>query len=253
MSKEINARVLLKYDTAANWAQATFTPKKGEMIIYAPSGDTPVRYKIGDGTTPIGTLPFVAQTPVKGVDYFTDDDKTELVNDVLAALPLWDGTGATYEPIETVTTITINGTTYNVVSGHTWFTWCADVDNCNTDNYTCQNTDSKVFVAESTDYVIDSNGTAVTGADLVTIGGVYSIEAATAFTFTIDSTEYTADNGMTWYEWASSDYAPDSYSCTSTESNVYPTGETYVADSEGNAVIGSTLITEGGVYSIVTA
>lgn len=68
MSKEINARVLLKYDTAANWAQATFTPKKGEMIIYAPEGNTPVRYKIGDGTTPIGTLPFVATAGEDGIN-----------------------------------------------------------------------------------------------------------------------------------------------------------------------------------------
>lgn len=68
MSKEINARVLLKYDTAENWAKATFTPKRGEMLIYAPEGDTPVRYKIGDGTTPIGTLPFVATAGESGAD-----------------------------------------------------------------------------------------------------------------------------------------------------------------------------------------
>ena len=93
MSKEINARVLLKYDTAENWAKATFTPQRGERLIYAPEGNTPVRYKIGDGTTPIGTLPFVATagadgyTPVKGTDYFTEDDKAELVQEVIAALP----------------------------------------------------------------------------------------------------------------------------------------------------------------------
>lgn len=68
MSKEINARVLLKYDTAENWAQATFIPKRGEMIIYAPEGDTPVHYKIGDGTTAIGTLPFVATAGEPGAN-----------------------------------------------------------------------------------------------------------------------------------------------------------------------------------------
>ena len=30
-------------------------------------------------------------TPVKGTDYFTDSDKQELVADVLAALPIWNG------------------------------------------------------------------------------------------------------------------------------------------------------------------
>ena len=38
------------------------------MIIYAPEGDTPVRYKIGDGTTPIGTLPFVATAGEPGAN-----------------------------------------------------------------------------------------------------------------------------------------------------------------------------------------
>lgn len=32
------------------------------------------------------------KTPVKGVDYFTDADKAELVEDVLEALPTYDGT-----------------------------------------------------------------------------------------------------------------------------------------------------------------
>lgn len=31
------------------------------------------------------------KTPVKGEDYFTEADKAELVNDVLAALPTWEG------------------------------------------------------------------------------------------------------------------------------------------------------------------
>ena len=30
-------------------------------------------------------------TPVKGTDYWTDADKVEIVNDVLAALPTWTG------------------------------------------------------------------------------------------------------------------------------------------------------------------
>ena len=30
-------------------------------------------------------------TPAKGTDYWTDADKAEIVNDVLAALPTWTG------------------------------------------------------------------------------------------------------------------------------------------------------------------
>ena len=39
-------------------------------------------------TGPAGTDGY---TPVKGTDYFTEADKTELVNAVLAALPMWEG------------------------------------------------------------------------------------------------------------------------------------------------------------------
>ena len=39
-------------------------------------------------TGPAGTD---GHTPVKGTDYFTEEDKTELVNAVLAALPMWEG------------------------------------------------------------------------------------------------------------------------------------------------------------------
>ena len=31
-------------------------------------------------------------TPVKGIDYFTEEDKQELVNDVLANFPVYEGT-----------------------------------------------------------------------------------------------------------------------------------------------------------------
>lgn len=30
-------------------------------------------------------------TPVKGTDYWTEADQTQIVNDVLAALPTWEG------------------------------------------------------------------------------------------------------------------------------------------------------------------
>lgn len=30
-------------------------------------------------------------SPVKGTDYWTDSDKSEIVNDVLEALPKWEG------------------------------------------------------------------------------------------------------------------------------------------------------------------
>ena len=38
-------------------------------------------------------LSVAGYTPVKGVDYFTESDKTELVSAVLAALPAAEGVG----------------------------------------------------------------------------------------------------------------------------------------------------------------
>lgn len=55
--------------TLTNGSTSTFTVKNGS--------------RGGDGTD--------GKTPVKGTDYWTDADKTEMVNSVLAALPTWTG------------------------------------------------------------------------------------------------------------------------------------------------------------------
>ena len=38
-----------------------------------------------------GDTGLAGYTPVKGTDYWTDTDKTDMLNDVLAALPTWNG------------------------------------------------------------------------------------------------------------------------------------------------------------------
>lgn len=57
-----------KYDTEANWSKATFTPLKGELIIYAPDEVHQYeRFKVGDGVTTIGELPFTLISTINGV------------------------------------------------------------------------------------------------------------------------------------------------------------------------------------------
>ena len=57
MSKHVNTRIQNKIDTSANWDKATnFTPLKGEIIIYSDLK----KIKIGDGTTKVGALQFLA-------------------------------------------------------------------------------------------------------------------------------------------------------------------------------------------------
>ena len=58
-SKEIRTRIQHKYDTKANFDNASFIPLKGEIIFYDIDGTLENRrMKVGDGVTTIGALPF---------------------------------------------------------------------------------------------------------------------------------------------------------------------------------------------------
>lgn len=77
-----------KGDTGATGA----TGEKGETGPQGPKGDTGSQGPKGEkGDT--GATGAPGYTPVKGTDYFTEEDKTELVNAVLAALPAAEGVG----------------------------------------------------------------------------------------------------------------------------------------------------------------
>jgi hypothetical protein len=56
-----NTRIILKHDIEANWNKAAgFIPRKGEIVIYdADEFYTYNRFKIGDGSTTVGSLPFM--------------------------------------------------------------------------------------------------------------------------------------------------------------------------------------------------
>lgn len=59
-NSQIKTRIIHKHDTEANWNLATnFIPKQGEIIIYdKDSNYSYERFKIGDGTTLVSSLPF---------------------------------------------------------------------------------------------------------------------------------------------------------------------------------------------------
>ena len=72
-------------------------------------------------------------TPVKGIDYYTEADKEEMVDMVMAALPEYDGTvivggGASF------ISFTIDGTSYQAEDGMTWEEWLES--DYNTPGYT---------------------------------------------------------------------------------------------------------------------
>ena len=78
MAKTLNARIITKHDTEANWEKAlSFIPKLGEIIIYeTPLKTIPNEYdwtsipriKIGDGNTLINDLLFITEAYVQKRD-----------------------------------------------------------------------------------------------------------------------------------------------------------------------------------------
>ena len=64
MAKQLNARIITKHDTQANWDKAiNFIPKKGEIIIYEQDNlsfaSSVPRIKIGDGEKNISSLSYL--------------------------------------------------------------------------------------------------------------------------------------------------------------------------------------------------
>lgn len=59
MDAQLNARIQIKIDLEDAWnlVSTTFVPLSGEMCIYRMN-DGSIRSKIGDGTTPVGSLAF---------------------------------------------------------------------------------------------------------------------------------------------------------------------------------------------------
>lgn len=59
-TNQIKARIIHKHDTEANWNLATnFIPKQGEIIVYdKDSTYNYERFKIGDGSAAVSSLPF---------------------------------------------------------------------------------------------------------------------------------------------------------------------------------------------------
>jgi hypothetical protein len=64
--KEIPGRLILKHDIESNWNRAeTFIPKQGEIIIYdIDNSYSYERFKIGDGVTTVGNLPFYLEDEI---------------------------------------------------------------------------------------------------------------------------------------------------------------------------------------------
>lgn len=70
--------------------------EKGDKGDQGPQGEQGIPGEKGDkgdkgDTGAAGKDGANGKTPVRGIDYWTDTDKTDMLNDVLAALPTWNG------------------------------------------------------------------------------------------------------------------------------------------------------------------
>lgn len=87
MSKIINTRIKHKHATETAWNNTSFVPLLGEIIIYDTDNNYSYqRLKIGDGQTHVTELPFLITMPVRGIDYWTEDDISEIKSYVDTAI-----------------------------------------------------------------------------------------------------------------------------------------------------------------------
>lgn len=78
----------LTVTSASGTSSADLKGEKGTSGVYVGSGDMPEDCNVQidpDGDAVLGAF------PVRGIDYWTEEDKAEIVSDVIAALPVYNG------------------------------------------------------------------------------------------------------------------------------------------------------------------
>lgn len=94
--KRLNARIIHKHETEANWLLSSLIPLQGELIVYdIDHNHSYERVKIGDGKTLVSSLPFVDDT-------LRDELLTQIndVNDKVDALSILVGDTKVSDQIE---------------------------------------------------------------------------------------------------------------------------------------------------------
>lgn len=134
--KKLNARVILKHETEANWKLAVnFIPKKGEAIVY-DIDDTYnyERLKIGDGVTNVNSLPFinkqiqnVNELPAENIDDTKIYCVIESVNSVVDGKIVYLSSGKIWDTFQLVDELPETGSNsippnvyYNKADGRAW-------------------------------------------------------------------------------------------------------------------------------------
>ena len=121
----------------------------------------------------------------------------------------------------------------------------------NPDNYVDIIMNGKVIGTMEVDSIAPGEIVAEWDGTGVVIAPIEPEEPEQLMTFTINGISYTMENRMTWYEWTRSEYNIDGFSCANENDYVYEAeSSNKVTDSEGNDVLGTTVIVESGAYLI---
>lgn len=192
-----------------------------------------------------------------GADSGTEQDErlSKCIRDLLAAIEALDArvealeTGGDDPVVPTIITFTIDGDTYTVEEGTTWYSWCLTVS-----AFTCENSTAGVFNNDKTRQVVGSSEIPVYGNTVIISNGAYqTIEVdepddPATITFTIDGTVYEATDGTSWLAWCTE--STSDFNCNSGTSAVLTAdGSKQVVDSSGNIIYGSNIILANGSYS----
>ena len=84
MSKNVNAKLKIEYESESDYLQSNPILFDHELIVVMDANGN-LRCKIGDGVTRYADLPYMSgstggscNTPVRGIDYWTDEDVAEI-------------------------------------------------------------------------------------------------------------------------------------------------------------------------------
>lgn len=199
MPKTLQTRIQQKYDFESNWknVESTFKPYKGEVIVYASDTTDAPKIKVGNGSSYLGSLPFLS-------------------------------TGEDVEPVKT-----INKPAINTVYTYTGNTQTVTISGYNENTMTISDssTISATNVGTYHVYVSPKGGYSWSDGTANQLDLVWSIDKATVEA-TIGQTTLSID-GDTWYILPitfnpSVDLAGEAVTINSSNTSVVYSGTTYI-------------------------
>jgi hypothetical protein len=167
-----------------------------------------------------------------------------MIDESIANIAIYEGEA---EDIPLTITFSIEGTSYTADRGMTWAEWIeSDYNTAGISTYTTDKQSSSVvatYVVNS-DAIILVQGTANQYATHTIVANA-NYTPVERYSFVVNNFNYTAEAGMTWYEWINSgDAGSELFACESESSSV-DSGALIVYLGDGTGLISSSLLVIG--------